>query len=424
MDGKPRQPLEHRANHRRRQPLRRCIALLMCVTAGAALAFLESVTAEDFAFKNQPPTLLVLFDGRVLYGKITDCPGGYIIEQPNQKQVIPYEHIRLAACSLDDAYVKQRDALVKPTAGDHLLLAQWCYDMQLYEHATEQLTAALKLEPSRGDARALLQKVADASPEAAGLAESSGRRIEASANATQRTAAGIQPLTQSEFVSRVQPILVNRCGNANCHGSASKTSFKLANVRTGRRQQRVETEANLAAVLRLVDPQRPESSALLREPLNGENRSHRGLFTGPAGGAQLERLRTWVRQVSREMHPGDSDPLWAGSSDGNSDPISFGWSDPQSTQQPVVQAVLETEVESPLMIPIPISPLPVERGQVTPAAATTTRPAKPAETRAAISNEERSAFLRNILEQDRDDAFDPDEFNRQVHGGGRSPAGR
>ena len=424
MDGKSRQPLDHLANQCRQPQLRRCIAVLICVTACAALAFLESVTAEDFAFKNQAPTLLVLFDGRVLYGKITDCPGGYIIEQPNQKQVIPYEHIRLAACSLDDAYVKQRDGMNKPTAGDHLSLAQWCFDMQMYEHATEQLTAALKLEPSRGDARALLQKVAQASPEATGLAAPSGRGVEAGANATPRTAAGIQPQTQSEFVSRVQPILVNRCGNANCHGSASKNSFKLANVRTGRRQQRLETEGNLAAVLRLVDSQKPESSALLREPLNAENRSHRGLFTGPAGGAQLERLRAWVRQVSREMHSVDSGPLWAGSSAVDSDPISFGWSDPQTEQQPVVQAAFETEVESPLMIPIPISPQPVERGQVTPAAATSTRPPKSSENRAAMTSEERSAFLRNILEQDRDDAFDPDEFNRQVHGGGRSSDGR
>ncbi|MBL8850525.1 MAG: hypothetical protein JNG89_12665 [Planctomycetaceae bacterium] len=426
MDGTPSRPLPHRERDRRRQLSRRVVAVAICAIACTAPALREVVTADDMAFRQQPPTLLVLFDGRVLYGKITECPGGYLIEQPTQKQVIPFEHIRIAASSLDEAYVKQRDGMNKPTAGDHLSLAHWCFELKLYEHATEQLTAALKLEPNRGEARALLQRVAQASPEAAGLAARAESVPQSGTNATTRTAAGIRPETQSEFVSRVQPILMNRCGNANCHGSASQNSLKLANVRTGRRQQRLETEANLAAVLKQLDRQQPEMSALLREPLNGENRSHRGLFTGPAGSAQLERIRAWVRQVSSELKTADSGPLWAGDDPANSDPISFGWDNSRPQQSPVAQAVLETatEVESPLMIPIPIATQSIERGSVTPAAATAVVPPQAAQQRSAMSQEERSAFLRNILEQDRDDAFSPDEFNRQVHGGGRSPTGR
>ncbi|MEX0587026.1 MAG: hypothetical protein WD176_10300, partial [Pirellulales bacterium] len=101
--------------------------------AGEALGVFTGSRADDsqITFDATPPQLLVLFDGRVMQGRISEVPGGYQIEQSTGVQVLPYEYIRLAASSLDDAYIKQRDALKKPTAGDHLQLAQWCYELKL-----------------------------------------------------------------------------------------------------------------------------------------------------------------------------------------------------------------------------------------------------------------------------------------------------
>jgi hypothetical protein len=134
------------------------------------------------SFDQRPAKLMVLFDGRVLHGLISERPGGYMIEAPDSKQVIPFQMIRLTASSLDDAYVKQRDALRMPTAGDHLELARWCFENRLYDGAREQIAAALKLEPDRSDARRLLQDLENAAP-----------TVEAPGERGTRRAAGTQP---------------------------------------------------------------------------------------------------------------------------------------------------------------------------------------------------------------------------------------
>lgn len=431
MDGPTPTSTAVRPERRRRLPLCWASFALALAIAHAAAQSEPAPRTDPFAFGAPPPQLLVLFDGRVLRGRISDRPGGYMIEHAAGTEVIPYEFIRLTAASLDDAYIKQRDGLTKPTAGDHLQLAQWCCEHQLYAQAAEQLTAALKLEPNRSEARALLQKIADASPEQVG----GSVRFIAEPRPRQHAPTGISTETQAEFVRRVQPILINRCGDARCHGSAATNSLKLINVRTGRRQQRLETEANLAAVLRQIDRQQPDNSALLRAPQQSDTPAHRGVFAGQAGPAQLERLRTWVAQAARELPAEPAPQLWVDSTATGVVPAEFSAVDSPPTAPPVVQqAIHQPDLESPLLIEIPRTPrtdpdagavkagdspaiaAPVDRRSAAPGVPDRRPPAA-----AQATADDRAAFLRNILQQDRPDAFDPNEFNRQVHGDGAPP---
>lgn len=358
--------------------------------------------ADEFSFSAPPPQLLVLFDGRVLYGRITERPGGYLIEQPGGSVVIPFAHIRLAAVSLDEAYIKQRDALKNPTAGDHLQLAQWCYDNQLYTHARQELADALRLEPLRSDARALLQKIADASPEPA-RSKTAGESPSGAAGSLprERSPSGLRPQTNAEFVRRIQPLLINKCGNASCHGSAGRSEFRLQNVRAGRRQQRLETDSNLAAVIDQIDLQRARQSPLLLRPVEPGSQTHQKLFSGPGGAAQLEKLREWVLQAAADLNPQQPhDPLWP--DDVLQADAGFGADDPPGVQP----ADFQSEPESPLLIEIPR----------TPASRTTSGPS-PGNPDGPSKRADRNAeLLKSILDQERPDAFDPDAFNRKVHG--------
>lgn len=399
------------------------IALLLLLFAGRPTQVIAQ--ADDLiSFDTRPPKLMVLFDGRVLYGQISERPGGYMIEGTDGKQVIPFQLIRLTASSLEDAYVKQRDALRMPIAGDHLQLARWCYENKLYGNAKEQIASALKLEPDRSDARQLLQDVENASPPDELPGERGPRSAAGAALEREFTAAGISTNAHAEFVRRVQPILVNRCGNASCHGSAAQNDFQLANVRTGHRQQRRETESNLATVLRFVDPQSPGDSRLLTQTANADSGAHRALFTGPGGAAQLEKLRAWVRSASRDLRGPESTPSWASSESDFARPTGFAFDDSfpadanatPAGDSEVRRAAFETssDLESPLLIEIP-------RETAKPQAAPVVSPLKDVSASptgpAAKSKAEQAAFLRTFLDQDRPDAFDPNEFNRKVHGG-------
>jgi len=398
----------------------------------AAISLPRDSDAEDvISLDARPPTMMVLNDGRVLYGQISERPGGYMIESPGSKQVVPYELIRLLASSLEDAYVKQRDAMKMPRAGDHLALAQWCKDNKLYALATEQLEAALKLEPNRGEARRMLQEVVDLTQTKSPPAAGRYRVITGGAPVVERTSAGISPGSQTEFVRRVQPILVNRCGNATCHGSASDNSFKLINVRSGLRQQRLETELNLAAVLKQIDTRKPSQSPLLVRPADDASREHRGAFSAVAGASQQQRLREWVLAVAREQKKAaPSNDVWAAD---DSDfaaqaAYAFGEDPPQSPGNGDIRQLVHEDdvpepeapdpqvsesVESPLLIEIPRPAQPVSQ----PASPDKSRPPATQKSPATPpARQQQSAFVREILEQDRPDAFDPNEFNRKAHG--------
>jgi hypothetical protein len=394
----------------------------------AAVLLQRGSQAEDvISLDARPPTMMILNDGRLMYGQISERPGGYMIETPGSKQVIPYEMIRLLASSLEDAYVKQRDAMKLPKTGDHLALAQWCKDNKLYGPATEQLEAALKLEPTRSEARRMLQELANLTQAKSPAAGPRPKAVKGGAPVVERTSAGISSESQAEFVRRVQPILVNRCGNATCHGSAAENSFKLINVRSGHRQQRLETELNLAAVLKQIDTKKPSQSPLLVQPADDASRAHRGAFSAVAGASQQERLREWVLQVARDQKgTAPSNDSWAGdeSDFAAQAAYAFGEDLPQSPFDNDVRRAVnevevaepegaETAVESPLLIEIPRTPQPASQSN----SSGKSRPQTPPKTQATTpAPREQSAFLRQILEQDRPDAFDPNEFNRKAHG--------
>jgi hypothetical protein len=418
---------------RRRQPpqtrrlLWSCpLAVIVCTIVAGISLHRSSQAEELISLDAQPPTLMVLFDGRVMYGQISERPGGYMIEAPDSKQVIPHQMIRLLASSLEDAYVKQRDTMKMPTAGDHLLLAQWCLDNKLYGPTTEQLEAALKLEPNRSEARRLLLEVAaltQPQAPAGGLryTGTTGRSTQ-----IERTAAGISPDAQAEFVRRVQPILVNRCGNATCHGSAAENSFKLINVRSGQRQQRLETETNLAAVLQQINSAKPAESPLLVRSMDPDSRAHRGAFSAAAGTSQQDRLREWVRQVARDQRgTNPAKEAWATDESEFAAQAAYAFgADPSKTPRDdgVRQAAGEVEiaepdaadaeVESPLLIEIPRTPQ--AKPQTAPAGGNRNR-VPPSTQGTTRTPKEQSALLRQILEEDRPDAFDPNEFNRKAH---------
>jgi hypothetical protein len=194
-------------------------------------------------------------------------------------------------------------------------------------------------------------------------------------------------------------MLMNKCGNATCHGSASNNAFHLVNVGRARRQQRLETEQNLEAALGQIDRERPDLSPLLRKPQDGESLVHRGVFFGPTGNGQIKMLQEWVREAAAQLPEADIADLVEESSEIQ---LTSGEQSTEADPRPSTPAV------SPLIIEIPRTPRPRTNPEQM-----DQRNDRPAVTNAA---EDDAAFLRQILDEERPDPFDPDKFNRQVHG--------
>lgn len=378
-------------------PLRRVLGRLVLLAAAGpvAAAIWSNLEAREPGgpkpageTSSAPIRFLVLFDGRVVEGSVEERPGGYLIHQSSGAIVLPFEMIRVAATSLTEAYEKQRDNFAFPTANDHLTLAQWCYSNRLFAQANAELEAVLRLEPQRSEARELLKLVDDATRRQAAR-HTASRGPESGTG--ERTSGRIRTETHAAFIGRIQPLLVNKCGNATCHGTASTNGFRLANVRTGLRHQRLQSDHNLAAVLAQISAEHPQQSPLLLKPQDREMPVHRGVFFGATGDNQVQMLRDWISGAAADIVDSGAVSATGDEAAAGAEPAPTGQGPSAPPVGPAIPVVERPETAfsrpKPKVIEVP-------------------GPGSPRS----------SDLLRKVLDEERPDPFDPEVFNRQVHG--------
>jgi hypothetical protein len=278
------------------------LIVLVCLAGRAAATEGLNVSPDVPPVPVNQPGLLVLKSGRTIAGRISQSANGYTVDQVHGTIAVPFDLVEFFARDEREALRLFHKRTPNPTAGFHVRLAEWCLPYQLLAEARDELRAALLLEPHRGDARNLLRRL-DALLEPPPPVEAAARgRLEAAGfDVPEATSlAGLSPESAREFTERVQPLLMNKCGNATCHGPAAENDFRLARVRLTGGAHRVHSERNLAAVLEYIDRQNPNRSPLLTVSQGNHGRAGRTIFSGPFGAEQLETLRAWVLHVGRE----------------------------------------------------------------------------------------------------------------------------
>ncbi len=259
-----------------------------------------TVRADDGALRER---VIVMNSGRILTGQMTRNAGGWLVEQASGRVQVPEDQVKLVADNLRDAYRKQRDAIVEPTPATHIMLAQWCISYRLYDEARDELKKCLKRDPDHEEARKLLRRLDDSlavKPVAAvPTALLPWKTADGFVVPEVESLGGLSKETATAFTARVQPLLMNKCGNASCHGSASESGFKLHSVRFGSNGHRLYTERNLAELLRYIDIKDPALSPLIAVP-QGSHGGSAAIFHGPQSAEQIRTLRNFIKLVARE----------------------------------------------------------------------------------------------------------------------------
>jgi hypothetical protein len=246
--------------------------------------------------------LVVLISGRILSGQVSRNGGGYLVEQSNGRVQLAPEDVQFVVKDLREAYRKHRDGVQYPTPASHLALAQWCIAHRLYEEARDELKKSLKGDPETEEARRLLQRLNDTIRANLPAAVSPPPPLKTSDGFLQPDVESLGGLSRGvamQFTSKIQPLLLNKCGNATCHGGASNNGFRLISARIGGNGSRQTTERNLAESLKQLDLQDVAASPLLSVSTGG----HGGkgtIFAGPAGAEQLKLIKTWAKTVAEE----------------------------------------------------------------------------------------------------------------------------
>jgi hypothetical protein len=246
--------------------------------------------------------VIVMTSGRVLTGHMNRNPGGWLVTQSNGRIQVPEDQVKLVADSLNDAYLKQRDGIVEPTPATHVMLAQWCISYRLYDEASAELRKCLKRDPEHDEARKLLRRIEDTLQTPSKLATEAALAPKAFRGVVVpdvESLGGLSPSTAREFTQHVQTLLINKCGNSSCHGSNAHVGFQLQANRFKSNGHRMYTERNLAEILKFVTVDKPAASPLIKVP-TGNHGGAKAIFYGPQGASQLQMLRTWVKIVSLE----------------------------------------------------------------------------------------------------------------------------
>lgn len=343
------------------------------VLGGVALGLAAAFCVADEPASARSLHVLVLKSGALVDGEIHESAGGYLVELPTGEMLVPYDTVEVAAPDRHDAYRRLRERLPSRTPAMHAGLARWCLSHAMYDEARTELRDSLSLDPNDREARSMLRRLDELlHPETPPAAETDSPRVADNGSAPPaaevRSLAGLPRDVARDFVARVQPLLMNKCGNAACHGTAGRTDFHIAPVRRGSGSSRLLTERNLAAVLRRIDMAHPAQSQLLAACQGEHGHTGRPIFEGPGAKEQHETLRQWIDAVARDQMQGETRP-----------------------QQPwALDRHIEDEKSAAMTL---------IRGREEPAA-----PQPPED------------ILDRVLREERKDAFDPDEFNRRVHG--------
>lgn len=429
--------------------LRRQWRLVTCLYLVSCLSLSTRLTAQEFG----NGVLLLKETDRVLAGKLTVQGEFYEVEiAPESRVSIPVKNVSLVAASMEELYQAKRRSISSWNAGEHFQLTRWCLLNNLLEHAVEHYAETAQRNPDHPRVRQLGLELQDRLlrdekfRQYLGL-QAAGNSVEgrsaqpvstASASAPADTqyalelssgttspssvvsAGGPEAQTSQSpeiarlFSERVQPILVNRCSQAACHGSQSTNALKLTPP-FGSSAARQST-ANLNSVLQQLRREGGDVARLLLYATQPH-----GIQPAPAIALSetklIQELESWIAVVRNPVvQAGFSQPLAAQPA-----PFRFQPFAPAIELSPVAPGSTELR-----LVPRGLqSPSPLETAATRPVASEMTTPAT------AFPNGVLPPTLSEIDALDAalklqlgetapasatagsDDPFDPAEFNRQ-----------
>lgn len=379
--------------------------------ATESLKTLEAAPQANMDAIETSHNCVVLFDGRVFQGKVVQLAQAYQVQTNTGTVTFPLEQVRTVADSLPQAYTQLRESFEQPGINDHLALGQWCVLNKLYEEASLEAQSALVLDPGRKEALSLLKKA----EEALGREPSTAPDGNIAGIRTIQAGAVVSAEAQLQFSRQINRIALNKCGNGACHGPASFSSFKLT--------RSSKSDSNLHAILKYINTADPEMSDLLVNARCVDG-PHKGLFQGAKGREQYATIQAWVVQVANEQNnltgvrkrsttPMRSSgpvitirPRQETSDDLNAEASESGVSTADVTGMELGNAPeIDISGESPEIKTV--------AAEEEPASSPASRPRRSAPLK--------SETIQKLLKSQDPDAFDPEVFNRMVHGDRAAP---
>lgn len=312
----------------------------------------------------QPPDLgplpeqgvLLLRNGQSIQGKITRAGELYYVALPHGEIRVKAADVEFCCRDLEQGYRRKRAAICVGNVQDHLRLAQWCQGHGLLGYAARELADAIDADP-RHPMIGVLKRRLDLARQPPKEPSQPAKPIDRppSPEDLDGLVRGLPSGSVESFKQAIQPMLINHCTAAACHGPDTQAKFRLLRIPVGRPPSRLVTQRNLQATLQSVDRQQPAASPLLTVPVRPHATAKTAIFTNRQV-AQYQRLVEWVRQVADRPEakvpatvvPKEKPPVQAMAAESPGP----GFHSPPADQQPAV----EPKLKDPFAETFPLQP--------------------------------------------------------------------
>ncbi|MBI3462432.1 MAG: hypothetical protein HY000_05140 [Planctomycetes bacterium] len=267
---------------------------LTALSAGLLYFAVGAAIAQDARLGPQEGVLL-LRNGEVLQGKITLAGDRYYVVLPAGEIFPKVSEVEMFCRDLNEGYLFRRQRVRPDRVEDRLDLAEWCIRHRLLDQAAAELQDAATTDHTHPmipllQRRLELAKNPPPAPEASRAAIVSHDELD-------RLVRGLPPASVETFTTSIQPLLINHCATAGCHGPQSQTTWQLLRVPLAKSATRRVTQRNIASTLDLVKRDSPSASRLLTAPLE-QHGTTRGPIFSSREIAQYKLLVDWVYQVA------------------------------------------------------------------------------------------------------------------------------
>ncbi|GHT32323.1 hypothetical protein FACS1894214_4160 [Planctomycetales bacterium] len=219
---------------------------------------------------------------------------------------VPKENIEFAGETREDIYQYKKSLITPNSCTQELNFAEWCLDNNFYNEALVEFQNALLTVPNDNLKNYIQQRLEQVQHNTAltGIkAEDADNTTDADsatderADSFDRWANGVPKSVFDTFAKKVQPIMVQRCASAACHGSNSPQQFKL-NI--PRQPGGKTTRNNLRATLQFIDPDNPGASPVLSAMVS-RHCGKRALFSVES--EQYNNVVDWLQLAAKELPP-------------------------------------------------------------------------------------------------------------------------
>ena len=108
---------------------------------------------------DRQPVIVLLHDGRIVKGVLSEEDAIYVVTQPIGVMRFPKKRVEKVFASVQEVYSYKLEQLPEQDFDERIKLARWCLEQKMEPEARQQLNAILQLSPKHVQARAMLDSL-------------------------------------------------------------------------------------------------------------------------------------------------------------------------------------------------------------------------------------------------------------------------